>query len=261
MVAPRKSLGQHFLHDPAIIQRIVDCIAPQKGSEIIEIGPGMGALTGPLLETGARVQAVELDRRVLPTLESLAASTGRLNVHHADALRFDYASLYQGEPLRLVGNLPYQISSPLLFHLLKLTCPVQDMHFMLQQEVVDRMVAAPGNKQYGRLGIMLALHCRCELLMRVKPGAFRPPPKVNSAVVRLLPQVPDWSPKNPALYAQLVSAAFSARRKTILNALKSVQGHRIDAPCLTAAGIDPTLRPENLAAQDYARLADLLTAA
>lgn len=227
---------------------------------MVEIGPGLGALTQPLLAEVKNLHAVELDRRVLDSLSTLSEKcpTGTLHLHHTDALRFNYADLYQGQPLRLVGNLPYQISSPLLFHLLAQTCPIQDMHFMLQYEVVERMAAQPGSKAYGRLGIMLAEKCRVEKLFRVKPGAFNPPPKVDSAIVRLIPDKPAWAPQNSTGYAQIVSAAFSARRKTILNALSKAGDLNVNATLLESVNIDPKLRPENLSPQDYARLADAM---
>lgn len=252
--APKKSLGQHFLHDPAIIQRIVDAIAPRKGDCLIEIGPGPGALTLPLLRAAGTLHAVEMDQRMIAHLES--ASPDNLTLHHADALKFDYCAVSNNRPLRLAGNLPYQISSPLLFRLLALKCTVVDMHFMLQKEVVARMTALPGSKDYGRLSVMLAVRCTAKQLFIVKPGAFNPPPKVDSAVVRLMPHTPDWAPENPKRFAAIVSAAFSARRKTLRNALTRSPTLGLSVQDLEDAGIDPGLRPEKIAPKEYARLAD-----
>ena len=183
----RKRFGQHFLHDPSAIARIVNAVNPARTDHLVEIGPGLGAITLPLLQRVDELHAVELDRDVIPLLEAKAAAQGRLVIHPADALKFDLAALADriGAPLRLVGNLPYNVSSPLLFHFLSARDAVHDMHFMLQKEVVDRMAAPPGSKTYGRLSVMLAVDCVIEPLFVIRPGAFNPPPKVDSAVVRL----------------------------------------------------------------------------
>jgi 16S rRNA (adenine1518-N6/adenine1519-N6)-dimethyltransferase len=234
---PRKRLGQHFLHERAVLAKIVDAIAPAREDLLVEIGPGEGALTGPLLEKVARLEAIELDRDLAAALEKKFPE--RLAVHCADALEFDFARFPAG--MRLVGNLPYNISTPLLFHLARDAKRVRDMHFMLQLEVVERMVAPPSTPAYGRLSISLQARFRMKKLFTVARGAFRPPPKVESALVRMEPlerQLP--------VDEELLRRAFSARRKTLRNALPEVD--------LAALGIDPGLRPENLSPEDYARL-------
>ena len=235
---PRKRFGQHFLHDPGVLARLVDAIAPRAGESVVEIGPGEGALTAPLLARRARVEAIEIDRDLAAALAARFPPPGVV-VHCADALEFDFARFPAG--LRVVGNLPYNISTPLLFHLARYAERVRDMHFMLQLEVVERMVAAPSTPAYGRLSVALQARFRMEKLFNVSRGAFRPPPKVESAVVRLEP-LRDMLVIDEALLRR----AFSARRKQLRNALPGVDFER--------AGIDPRLRPENLSPQDYARL-------
>ena len=250
---PRKRFGQHFLHDPGVIARILAAVDPRPEDRLVEIGPGRGALTVPLLERAGRIEAVELDRDVIPLLQRAAAGRGELVIHAADALSFDFAALAaDGRPLRLVGNLPYNISTPLLFHLLDAAPAVTDMHFMLQKEVVDRMAAGPGSKTYGRLSVMLAAACRVEHLFDIGPGAFTPPPRVRSAFVRLTPwPAPPFPLPDPAAFAELVRTAFSKRRKTLRNAL----GGLLEAADIEAAGCDPGARPETLDAAAFARLA------
>lgn len=231
---PRKRFGQHFLHDPRVLSRIVEAINPARDDFIVEIGPGQGALTSPLLETVQRMNVIELDRDLAAKLRAPG-----LIVHEADALDFDFAQFPAG--MRIVGNLPYNISTALLFHLARYAARVRDMHFMLQLEVVERMVAAPSTPQYGRLSVALQARFRMNKLFKVAAGAFRPPPKVQSAMVRLLPL------ETPLRVDEdLLRKAFSARRKTLRNALPGVD--------FAALGIDPRLRPENLSPQDYARL-------
>jgi 16S rRNA (adenine1518-N6/adenine1519-N6)-dimethyltransferase len=235
---PRKRFGQHFLHERGVLAKIVDALAPAKDDFFVEIGPGEGALTAPLLEKVAKLEAIELDRDLA---SSLAAKfpPWKLTVHCADALEFDFARFAPG--MRLVGNLPYNVSTPLLFHLARYAQQVRDMHFMLQLEVVERMVAAPSTPAYGRLSVSLQAKFQMKKLFKVSSGAFRPPPKVESAVVRMEPlawQLP--------IDEDLLRKAFSARRKTLRNALPGVD--------FAAAGIDPGLRPENLSPEDYARL-------
>ncbi len=245
----KKRFGQHFLHERGVIDKIVAAIDPKPGERIVEIGPGLGALTIPLLERLGRLEVVELDRDVIPALTAAAEGKGHLVVHHADALDFEFAAL--GSDLRVVGNLPYNVSTPLLFHLLAQRHAIRDMHFMLQKEVVERMAAAPGSDAYGRLSVMLAAYTKVEKLFRVGPGAFRPPPKVDSAVVRLVPYAtPPFPLPDPQRFAQLVSAAFTKRRKTLRNAVKGL----VDEAAMLAAGVDPQARPETLAAADFARL-------
>jgi len=248
----RKRFGQHFLHDPGIIARIVAAIAPQPGEALVEIGPGPGALTLPLLAAAGRLEAIEIDRDLAPVLRSLAAGRGELIVHEADVLTVDFRALAAGRRLRLVGNLPYNISTPFLFHALEAADCLADMHFMLQKEVVARMAAAPGHADYGRLTVMLAVHCSVERLFNVGPGAFRPPPRVDSAVVRLVPHAaPPFSVGEPARFASVVAHAFGQRRKTLRNSLRGV----VSAEGFEAAGIDAGRRAETLAPAEFARLA------
>ena len=235
---PRKRFGQHFLHERRVVQRILDALAPARDDFVVEIGPGEGALTGPLLENLNRLEAIELDRDLASSLAA-AFPPWKLTVHCADALEFDFARFPPG--MRLVGNLPYNISTPLLFHLGRFADRVRDMHFMLQLEVVERMVAAPSTAEYGRLSVALQARFRMKKLFSVAKGAFRPPPKVESAVVRMEPLAQPL-----AVDEDLLRKAFSARRKTLRNALPGVDFARL--------GIDPSLRPENLSPEDYARL-------
>jgi 16S rRNA (adenine1518-N6/adenine1519-N6)-dimethyltransferase len=249
----RKRFGQHFLHDPGVIRRIVEAIDPQPGQRLVEIGPGLGALTAPLLERAGRLEVVEIDRDVVAPLQARCAGLGELVVHLQDVLTLDFAALAAGgPPLRVCGNLPYNISTPLLFHLLESRHAIRDMHFMLQKEVVDRIVAPPGGKDYGRLTVMLAAACRSERLLRVGAGAFSPPPKVESAVVRLLPlQAPPFPLPDPGRFAAIVAAAFSMRRKTLRNGLRRL----VDEAGFAASGIDPGRRPETLSPAEFGALA------
>ena len=242
---PRKRYGQHFLHDRGVIAKIIAAVDPQPGDAIVEVGPGTGALTAPLLDRVARLEAVEIDRDLAARL---AAEHPRLRLHRGDVLKFDFAQLSTG--LRVVGNLPYNISTPLLFHLVRYAERVRDMHFMLQLEVVDRMVAKHSTPEYGRLSVMLQTRFRMQKLFRVRPGAFRPPPKVDSAFVRLTPLAPHERPDiDEKLFAKLVTGAFSARRKTLRNALP------LAPEDYEALAINPRLRPENLSPDDYVRVA------
>ena len=249
----RKRFGQHFLHDPAVIARIVAAIDPRPDQRLVEIGPGLGALTLPLLARAGRVEVIEVDRDVVPRLAERARAHGELVIHQADALAFDFAALQgDGPKLRLCGNLPYNISTPLLFHLLEAAASIADMHFMLQREVVARMAAAPGNRVYGRLTVMLAVHCSVERLFDVGPGAFRPPPKVDSALVRLVPHEHEpFAVADPARFAAVVAAAFGQRRKTLRNALAGL----VAPSGFVAADVDPGRRAETLAPVEFARLA------
>ena len=233
----RKRFGQNFLRDPGIIQRIIAAIHPRSGEQLLEIGPGQGALTAELLATDARLVAIELDRDLIPLLEQQFGSNPRFQLHQDDALRVDYRRLSTaGSRLRVVGNLPYNISTPLLFHLFTQLDAIADMHFMLQKEVVDRLAAGPGQKNYGRLSVMAQYHCRVESLLPVPPEAFSPAPKVQSAVVRLTPHAsPPWPATDFQQLERVVRSAFSQRRKTLRNTLKDLLG----ADQLTALGIDP----------------------
>ena len=252
---PKKSFGQHFLHDRRYIDRIVSAIAPRAEDFVVEIGPGEGALTLPLLAAARRLTAIELDTDLIPGLQARAAAAGELRIIHADVLKVDFTALAHshGVPkLRIAGNLPYYISSPILFHCVEHAAAIQDMHFMLQKEVVERMAAEPGSKVYGRLSVMLQLACRVEPLFEVPPEAFRPPPKVESAVVRLLPLPADERhDAQPEHVYAVVKAAFGQRRKTLANALRQW----LDADAIRRADVDPKARAETLAPADFVRLA------
>jgi len=253
-IRARKRFGQHFLHDQHIISDIINAIDPQVGDRLIEIGPGLGALTLPLLSRCQALEVIELDRDVIPILEERAASLGKLTVHAADVLKVDFKSLATDSPqIRLCGNLPYNISTPLLFHVLSAAASIKDMHFMLQKEVVMRMAARPDTGDYGRLTVMLAVHCRVEHLFNVGPEAFTPPPKVNSSVVRLLPHTASpFQIDNTARFAQVVSAAFGQRRKTLRNSLRAL----VDSAGFEETLIDPSRRAETLSPADFARLSN-----
>jgi len=237
---PRKRFGQHFLTDPGVIQAIISAIAPTADDVIVEIGPGPGAITRPLAKKAGHLHVVELDRDLVAALRYEFADTDNVTVHEADALQFDFTAL--GDRLRIVGNLPYNISTPLLFHLLQQRASIVDMHFMLQKEVVQRMAAAPGSKSYGRLGIMLGCYLDIESLFDVDRLAFEPPPAVTSAIVRLVPQAQPLPIADEALLSRLVAAAFSKRRKTLRNALKG----EVEEDDLLAVGVDPSVRPEQV---------------
>jgi 16S rRNA (adenine1518-N6/adenine1519-N6)-dimethyltransferase len=249
----RKRFGQHFLHDPGVIRRIVDAVAPAVGERIVEIGPGRGALTWELLRRAQTLDVIEIDRDLAQSLKQDARASGVLRVHVEDALQADFVGLRaQGAPLRIVGNLPYNISTPLLFRLLTQRAAVADMHFMLQKEVVDRMTAEPGNKTYGRLTVMLAAVAQVERLFDVGPGAFQPRPKVWSAIVRLRPTLePRFAIGADGVLKTLVTAAFSHRRKTLRNGLKGF----LTPEEIAACGIDPQSRPETLAPAQFGLLA------
>jgi 16S rRNA (adenine1518-N6/adenine1519-N6)-dimethyltransferase len=250
---PRKRFGQHFLTDPGVIEAIVGAVAPSKNDVIVEIGPGRAAITRSLASRAGTLHAIELDRDLAARLRQDFAGDGHVTIHEADALAFDYATL--GPALRIVGNLPYNISTPLLFHLLEHMENIVDMHFMLQKEVVDRMAATPGSKAYGRLGIMLGCHFQIDALFDVDRLAFDPPPEVTSAVVRLAPlPLGTYVIEDEARLSRLVAQAFSQRRKTIRNSLRNVA----DEAMLESVGIDPGLRPEAIAIADYVRLANTL---
>jgi 16S rRNA (adenine1518-N6/adenine1519-N6)-dimethyltransferase len=248
----RKRFGQHFLHDQSIIGRIVDAIAPSPGDALIEIGPGLGALTRPLLARTGALEVVELDRDVIPHLKTTCAGAGTLTVHSADILDIDLRTLANGRRLRICGNLPYNISTPLLFHLLQAREVIQDMTFMLQKEVVLRMAAEPNTGDYGRLTVMLSAYCESTRLFDVGPGAFRPPPKVDSSIVRVVPhRDPPFDIPDPARFAAVVAAAFGQRRKTLRNSLGKV----VDAEGFAACNVDPARRAETLSPAEFAALA------
>ncbi len=249
----KKRFGQNFLHDPQVISRLLRAIDPRPDQTLVEIGPGLGALTVPLLRQVGSLDVVELDRDVLPLLAEACQGAGTLRITEADALTVDYRRyLNGGRALRLVGNLPYNISSPLLFHLLSQADAIHDMHFMLQKEVVDRICAAPGDPDYGRLTVSIAVRAEAQALFTVGPGAFRPAPKVDSAIVRLRPRPPAFPVASLARFDQVVALAFGQRRKQLANTLKPL----LDADDIRACGIAPDIRAERLAPADFARLAD-----
>jgi 16S rRNA (adenine1518-N6/adenine1519-N6)-dimethyltransferase len=253
----RKRFGQNFLVSPGIIRKIVDAVAPRAGDTVVEIGPGLGALTEPLLERVDHLQVVEIDRDLIERLRQRFPPE-RLTIHSGDALEYDFGALKAAGPLKIVGNLPYNISSPLLFHLAEYADQVAEMHFMLQKEVVDRMVAEPDTNDYGRLSVMLQYRYFMERLFIVPPGSFNPAPKVDSAVVRLIPRKlgAGETANDPELFSRLVATAFGQRRKMLRNTLKEFGGEAL----LEAEGIVPTRRAETLAVSDYIRLANALAA-
>jgi 16S rRNA (adenine1518-N6/adenine1519-N6)-dimethyltransferase len=250
----RKRFGQHFLHDAGIIRRIVDAIGPRPEDRMVEIGPGLGAITQPLLQCLGRLHAIELDRDVIPELASVCSMAGELTIHQADALKFDFSSLTSnGDKLRVVGNLPYNIATPLIFHLLEQLKVIEDMHFLLQREVVERISADPGSSTYGRVSVMVQYRCRCERLFTVNSGAFSPPPKIESALLRITPHLqPPVMVDDEKRFALIVSRAFTQRRKTLKNALKKL----LSTAEIEAAGVDPSTRPEKLTLSDYAALSN-----
>jgi 16S rRNA (adenine1518-N6/adenine1519-N6)-dimethyltransferase len=249
----RKRFGQHFLHDPGIIRRIVDAVAPVAGDRLVEVGPGRGALTFSLLARAGNMDVIEIDRDLASSLRSDSRAAQHLRVRVENVLDTDFVALRAaGAPLRVVGNLPYNISTPLLFRLLQQRSAIGDMHFMLQKEVVERMAAQPGGKEYGRLTVMLAAYAEVEALFDVGPGAFQPRPKVWSSIVRLRPtQGPRFDIGEDGALRTLVAAAFSQRRKTLRNGLKSL----LTGAQIEACGIDPQLRPETLSPAQFGRLA------
>ena len=251
---PRKRFGQNFLADPQYVARIIDAIAPRPGDRLVEIGPGLAALTRPLIARAGHIDAVEIDRDLAARLAAEFAPS-QLTLHVADALEFDFAKL--GSGLRIVGNLPYYISSPLLFHLADCEPSLNDVHVMLQKEVVDRMTALPGTPEYGRLTVMLQARFHVKRLFTVPAGAFRPAPKVDSAVARLAPlaeERPDIADRD--LFGRVVAAAFGQRRKTMRNALSAV----CDETVLSSAGVDPGARGETLSVAEFVRLANAVAA-
>jgi len=254
---PRKSLGQHFLHDRNVIARILAAVDPRPGERLVEIGPGRGALTVPLLEAVGRLDAVEVDRVLAEELQATLGPRG-LTVHRADALKFDFTTLASGAgSLRLAANLPYNISTPLLFHLLDQQGVFRDLHVMLQREVVERMTAAPDTPEYGRLTVALAARCHVKSLFIVKPGAFTPPPKVDSAVARLVPDATLAARiTDTGAFDRLLTRAFSMRRKRLANAIKGL----LDEPAIAACGVDPGARPGTVPPDAYIRLANTYAA-
>ena len=246
---PRKRFGQNFLHDHNIIYHILSSLQAKPDEHWVEIGPGMGALTEPLLNLGLRLDVVELDRDLVSLLKDKFKQHANLEIFSADALRFNFSALVKNnEKLRIIGNLPYNISTPLMFHLLDNASCIEDMHFMLQKEVVDRICAAPGSKKYGRLSVMMQYYCATELLFDVPPESFDPAPKVMSAIVRLVPhQQPPVAVNEITLLNRVVVQAFSQRRKTLRNSLSKL----IEEDAIIHLNIDPTLRAEALSHADF----------
>ena len=259
----RKRFGQNFLHDQGIIRHIVACIRPKSEQSIVEIGPGLGAITEHLLVAAGHLDVVELDRDLLPHLRISFASYGdNLRIHEADALQFDFSNLSEDnlnpnkKLLRIVGNLPYNISTPLIFHLLSYTDLISDMHFMLQKEVVLRLAAGAGTNNYGRLSIMAQYFCRVDNLFEVPPEAFDPRPKVDSAIVRMAPYIElPHTAHDFKHFEQLVKSGFAQRRKTLRNNLKGIA----DDEQLQSLGIDPSIRPERLNVGEFVAISNLLT--
>ncbi len=249
----RKRFGQNFLHDQRVIEKIVRAVNPRRDDNIVEIGPGLAALTSPLVAEVDHLNVVELDRDLAEGLPSRVPFPERLNIIEADALKFDFSSLVVEKPLRVVGNLPYNISTPLLFHLVQFGEKVKDMHFMLQKEVVERITASPNSKEYGRLSVMLQYYCKATYLFEVPAGAFNPPPKVTSAVFRLEPYAnKPLQAKNDKNLAALVAHVFTQRRKTLRNSLKG----KLDDAAFVEANVDPMARPENLSLAQFVALSD-----
>lgn len=254
---PRKRFGQNFLHDPNSIAKIVTAIAPTAEQHLVEIGPGLGAITTELLRFATYLDAIELDRDLIAPLTQRCAGLGSLRIHNADALKFDFCALQlqssiTSNKLRIVGNLPYNISTPLLFHLLNQAVCIQDLHFLLQKEVVNRIVAIPGSKIYGRLSVMVQARCNVQRLFDISAGAFWPVPKVESSLIRLVPHSEQLHPiVNTDIFTKLVAQAFSQRRKTLRNALLPM----VSDVTICACGLDGALRPEQLSVDDFINLA------
>ncbi|MEQ9021309.1 MAG: 16S rRNA (adenine(1518)-N(6)/adenine(1519)-N(6))-dimethyltransferase RsmA [Pseudomonadales bacterium] len=249
----RKRFGQNFLVSESVIRNILQVLNPKDGDQIIEIGPGLGALTKPLIETDANICAIELDRDLADRLNQQFGEKGNFQLLNQDVLKVDLESIFPTDArLRIIGNLPYNISTPILFHLLNHTDRIEDMLFMLQREVVERMSAEPSTSDYGRLSVMIQYRCEVESLISVPPGSFDPPPKVHSAVVRLRPRNPEPKAVSEEALDTIVRSAFGNRRKTLRNSLRN----ELDADSMEKLGIDPGLRPENLSVSDFVKLAN-----
>lgn len=254
---PRKRFGQNFLSDQTVVDSIVAAIGPSATDKMIEIGPGMGVLTEPLLKRCPTLIAVEIDRDLAEVLQERFASYSGFSLRRGDALRTDFAALGSGQPMRIVGNLPYNISTPLMFHLLTYSEQIIDMHFMLQKEVVDRLTAHPGSKLYGRLSVMMQYQCKVQALLAVPSSAFTPSPKVASALVRLVPHTTrPHTARDPALFSRLVNTCFQQRRKTLRN---SIKGLIQTGATMDGLDIDLTTRPEMLSVGDFVALSNQLS--
>jgi len=255
----RKRFGQHFLHDKNIIYKLLRAINLQPGDTIIEIGPGQGALTFPLLEQCKELTAIELDRDLIPILKQGAVGIGELNLINNDILKIDMSALSLKPPFRLVGNLPYNISTPLMFHMLEYNELIKDMHFMVQKEVAERIIATSdkntsSSKHYGRLSVMMQYFCQCEYLFDVPPGCFSPPPKVDSAIIRLIPhEAPPTQVDDLEMLEAVVKAAFNQRRKTISNSLKKI----LTREQIQSLDINPGARAENLSLHEFTQLSNM----
>lgn len=253
----RKRFGQNFLIDTHVINDIVAAINVKPDDHLVEIGPGLGALTDALVKVCRQLSAVEIDNDLAQRLDQRYADQKHFSLHRGDALKTDFAEIAAGQAMRIVGNLPYNISTPLLFHLLSYRTSISDMYFMLQKEVVDRLAAPPGNKNYGRLSVMMQYHCQIQALFTVPPTAFNPAPKVTSAVVRLIPHIePPHRAIDLDLFERLVKTCFQQRRKTLRNSLKVFTEGMIELP---KAGIDLGARPETLSVAEFVTLANLLS--
>jgi len=258
---PRKRFGQHFLNDSTVLERIIKAFAPKSTDQVIEIGPGTGALTELLLTRLPLLTAIELDRNLIDLLQNKFASDeyGQLNIIQSDVLKIDFDDIHlaseESSKIRLIGNLPYNISTPLIFHLLDHIELFQDMVFMLQKEVADRLAAQPGSRDYGRLSVMTSIHLQSDCLFDVPPSAFTPPPKVNSTIIRMKPRRETFDIENRAVLGKVVTAGFSQRRKTIRNGLKGL----VDDHQLEQAGIAPESRAETIAVQEWVNLANILS--
>ena len=253
---PRKRFGQNFLHDQRVIDRIIACIAAQPSDLLIEIGPGQAALTRPLLASGAELHLIEIDRDLVSQLQKQFSADTNISIHSCDALKANLPEITAGRRFRLIGNLPYNISTPLIFHVLQWHEQIIDMHFMLQKEVVDRMAAAPGSRTYGRLSVMTQFRCKVTPLFDVLPASFSPAPRVSSSIVRLQPlETPPADAGSFKNLEQVVAAAFSQRRKTLRNSLSK----HLTADQISAAGVDPGQRAEQLSLSQFAALARSLS--
>ncbi len=249
---PRKRFSQNFLVDDNVIRKIINSIGIQASDTLVEIGPGLGALTKPLLQTAGKLQVIEIDRDAIAHLEEHVAPLGDLQIHSGNVLKFDLAQITP-TPLRIIGNLPYHISTPILFHCLEYANIIKDMTFMLQNEVVDRMCAEPNSHDYGRLSVMIQYHCQANKLFMVSRNSFSPAPKVESAIVRLVPYtVKPFPVEDEVLFADIVRHAFNQRRKTLRNSLRGL----IDVSVIDQIDIDWTRRPEQLALEEYAALCE-----
>jgi len=251
-IFPKKRFGQNFLHDKNCIRKIIAALVVKPHDRLIEIGPGLGALTKELLSLVEYLDVVEIDRDLITQLAIVAKDLGDLRVHQADVLQFDFATISQSHKIRIVGNLPYNISTPLLFHLLKYSNIIQDCHFMLQREVAERIAAQPGSKIYGRLSVMVQYYYEPKILFQVKAGSFTPKPKVDSSFIKLIPRIAGLCAHDPIRFADIVRLAFNQRRKTIKNSVAEI----VSPAMLQSLGIDPKMRAEEIRVEDFVRMSN-----